>query len=280
MELVTVYIPTKNRLELLKRAIKSVKDQTYKNIEIIVVDDGSTDATPRYLSQQMAAGNLKAIFHEKSTGACVARNDAILCAQGYFVTGLDDDDYFLSNNRIQYFLDKWNAIDVNIAGLFDSVVVATKSKKLKRHESKSVTLRDLRESNALGSQIFAPKSYYVDVGLFDPNMPAWQDWDLWLRMSQKFGIFININQSSYLIDEEHDAERLTTRDENKIRLAMQHLGKKIPHLSRREKSSLTIFMLAYPQVKPRFSEIIELFMALRLKSVLHATRKMVFGKPK
>lgn len=273
LPLVTVYIPTKDRLELLKRAIKSVKDQTYQNIEIIVVDDGSTDETPQYLTQEMAAGLLKAIFHEKSMGACAARNEAILCAKGEFITGLDDDDYFLSNKRIQYFFEKWNAVDGNIAGLFDSVVVATKTRKIKRNESKSVTLNDLRESNSLGSQIFAPKSHYVDAGLFDPDMPAWQDWDLWLRISQKFGSFININQLSYLVDEEHDADRITTRDESKIRLAMQQLSKKIPELSQREKSSLTISMLAYPQVKPRINEIVTLLKALRLKSVLRATRK-------
>jgi len=273
--LVSVYIPTKNRLELLKRAIQSVKEQTYKNIELIVADDGSTDGTREYLTQEMASGNLKAIFHEKSLGACVARNAAIICAQGEFVTGLDDDDYFLSINRIQYFIDKWNVLDGKIAGLFDSVFVATKTSKLKRHEAISVTLNDLRNFNSLGSQVFAPKSHYIEAGLFDPAMPAWQDWDLWLRISQKFGSFININQFSYLVDEEHDADRITMRDESRIRLAMQQLCKKIPQLSQREKSSLTISMLAYPQVKPTLNEIGRLLMALRLKSVLNATRKML-----
>lgn len=273
--LVSVYIPTKNRLDLLKRAIQSVKDQTYKNIEIIVVDDGSIDGTRDYLTQEMVSGNLKAIFHEQNLGACVARNSAIKCAQGEFITGLDDDDYFLSNNRIHHFVEKWNTIDLNIAGLFDSVIVATKTGDLKRHEAQSVTFKNLRECNSLGSQVFAPRSHYVEAGLFDPTMPAWQDWDLWLRISKNFGSFININQFSYLVDETHDTDRITTRDENKIRLAMQQLKKKITGLSLREKSSIIIAMLAYPQVNPRLNEIAMLLMALRLKSFLRATRKML-----
>ena len=92
--LVTIYIPTKNRLKLLNRAIESVKKQTYKDIEIIVVDDGSTDGTTEYLAQEINSGTLKAIFNKKSLGACAARNKAIEMATGDFITGLDDDDYF------------------------------------------------------------------------------------------------------------------------------------------------------------------------------------------
>lgn len=92
--LVTIYIPTKNRLDLLKRAIKSVRDQTYSNIELIVVDDGSKDGTREYLEKEHEAGLLRAIFHQESLGACVARNAAIELSQGEFITGLDDDDYF------------------------------------------------------------------------------------------------------------------------------------------------------------------------------------------
>ena len=104
--LVSVYIPTKNRLPLLQRAIQSVKSQTYKHIEIIVVDDGSSDGTSNYLERLQQAGEVNAIFQEKSVGSCAARNKAIMAAAGEFITGLDDDDFYLLPNRIEKFIFK------------------------------------------------------------------------------------------------------------------------------------------------------------------------------
>lgn len=273
--LVSIYIPTKNRLTLLKRAITSVKKQTYKNIELIVVDDGSSDGTKEYLLQEMACGKLKAIFHEKSLGACAARNSAIMCSQGEFVTGLDDDDYFLSAHRIEFFVEKWNATSVGIAGIFDSVQVKTGNGIVYRHHSELASYKQLRHQNIVGNQVFAPRNHYLGAGLFDVNMPAWQDWDLWIRMSEKYGDFIGINKMTYLMDEFHDAERLTTRDENTIREAMLRLSKKINNISLRERSSIIASLHSYPQAKPHISEIILLLAAFRLKAVLHSTKKML-----
>ena len=273
--LVSVYIPTKNRLKLLERAINSVKNQTYKNIEIIVVDDGSSDGTHEYLSSEMSSGTLKAIFHNKSLGACVSRNEAIIAAKGEFITGLDDDDFFSSNKRIEYFISRWSLISEKAAGLFDSSILSKKSGEKKLHEKEIVTHKNLREFNAIGNQIFAPKSHFIEGGLFDPSMPAWQDWDLWLRISEKFGNFLNINRYSYFVDEMHDADRITIQDQKKIREAMNRLSNKIENLSLREKSSLTISMLAYPQVQPKFNEIGTLLIAMRLRSFFYATRKIL-----
>ena len=90
--LVSVWIPTYNRLPLLKRAVESVKKQTYKNIEIFIVDNGSTDGTVEYL-KQLAGENENIRFHSfaKNEGACRARNYAIQHSQGEYATGLDDD---------------------------------------------------------------------------------------------------------------------------------------------------------------------------------------------
>lgn len=273
--LVSIYIPTKNRLTLLKRAITSVKEQTYKNIELVIVDDGSSDGTQEYLLQEMASGTLRAIFHERSLGACAARNSAIMCSQGEFVTGLDDDDYFLSARRIEFFIEKWNATGKGIAGVFDSVQVKTVNGMVHRHRSECASYKQLRHQNIVGNQVFAPRNHYLGVGLFDVGMPAWQDWDLWIRMSEKYGDFIGINKTTYLMDEFHDAERLTTRNGNIIREAMLRLAKKINNISLRERSSFIASLHSYPQVKPRISEIFVLLVAFRFKSVLNSTKKML-----
>lgn len=94
-QLVSVYITTCNRLEKLKKALASVQNQTYTNIEIIVADDSSSDGTEAYMCRYIKEfNNIKYIRNNERKGACINRNNAISLAQGYFITGLDDDDEF------------------------------------------------------------------------------------------------------------------------------------------------------------------------------------------
>ncbi|WP_158650917.1 glycosyltransferase family 2 protein, partial [Acinetobacter indicus] len=116
--LVTVYIPTYNRLELLQRAVKSVQEQTYHNLEIIIVDDCSTDGTHEYLEKVSKEDKrVRYFLKEKNSGACVSRNIAIKNSKGEFITGLDDDDYF-ERNRIEIFLHKWFSYSEKYIALF------------------------------------------------------------------------------------------------------------------------------------------------------------------
>lgn len=95
-ELVSVYIPTRNRSELLERAIDSVLDQSQDDLEIIVGDDASTDRTPELLARYARAHkNIVFLRNDKPASACNSRNKAISAARGTFITGLDDDDEFL-----------------------------------------------------------------------------------------------------------------------------------------------------------------------------------------
>src|SRR5690606_27836296 len=93
--LVTIYIPTYNRCHLLQRAVDSVLSQTHTDLEIIIVDDGSTDGTHDWLAQlAQQEPRVRYILKPENSGACVSRNIAIEQARGEFVTGLDDDDHF------------------------------------------------------------------------------------------------------------------------------------------------------------------------------------------
>ena len=91
--MVSCVITTRNRLPLLKRAVESVMQQTYSNIEIVVVDDGSDDGTKEWAESQ----NFKYIHipKEKGKGGNYARNLGIKNSTGEFVAFLDDDDYWL-----------------------------------------------------------------------------------------------------------------------------------------------------------------------------------------
>ncbi|MFD2837427.1 glycosyltransferase family 2 protein [Azotobacter vinelandii] len=93
--LVSVYIPTRNRLEKLERALRSVLGQTYANHEILVCDDASTDGTFERISRlARSERKIRYLRNPAPRGACSARNLGIFAARGEFITGLDDDDEF------------------------------------------------------------------------------------------------------------------------------------------------------------------------------------------
>jgi len=91
MPRVTAIIPTYNRAETLPRAVDSVLDQTFEDVEVLVVDDGSTDST-REVLDSYADSRVRTVVHETNRGANVARNTGIENARGEYVALLDSDD--------------------------------------------------------------------------------------------------------------------------------------------------------------------------------------------
>jgi glycosyltransferase involved in cell wall biosynthesis len=273
--LVSVYIPTKNRLPLLKRAIDSVRGQNYTSIELIIVDDFSSDGTREFLADSQSHGLLKAILPEQPIGACHARNLAIRASTGYFVTGLDDDDYFSKPNKISSFVSAWNDAQNGIAGLFDSALLNTTDGQCFRSAVPMAAYQDLLISNYIGNQVFAPRHHFIEAGLFDPEMPAWQDWDLWIRMARCSGVFRNILLCGTVIDETHGHGRISTKGQDILREAMRHLAQKLAPLTIKERSYLISALHAYPQVRPTPSEVMTILAARRLKASIYSMKKLL-----
>ena len=102
-KLITTIITTYKRSDTLPRAIKSVLNQTYKNIEIIVVDDNDSDSIYRKETTKIMQGFannpvVKYICHSKNLNGANARNTGLKIAKGDFITFLDDDDEYVSNH--------------------------------------------------------------------------------------------------------------------------------------------------------------------------------------
>ena len=94
---VSVVLPTYNRAELLPRALDSVMAQTYRNFELIVVDDHSSDSTQRVIARYAGDARVRALKHEHNRGQSCALNTGIDAARGEYVAFLDDDDEWLPN---------------------------------------------------------------------------------------------------------------------------------------------------------------------------------------
>jgi glycosyltransferase involved in cell wall biosynthesis len=106
----TIFIPACNRAHTLGRALESVAAQSYRDFEVLVVDDGSTDNTRDLVAQWQASWEFPIRYHfQENQGKHVAHNTAAQLAQGYFFITLDSDD-MLAPNALVEFIDIWNSI--------------------------------------------------------------------------------------------------------------------------------------------------------------------------
>ncbi|MEZ9511769.1 glycosyltransferase [Vibrio breoganii] len=210
-DLVTVYIPTHNRLELLKRALASLENQTYKNIEIIVVNDGSTDGTKEYLNEITKNGQyIKAFHNDKAKGACYSRNVAIENSNGKFITGLDDDDYFLPD-RVEEFIRHSHLLD-SYSCLSSAIVQFANNIELKIHfGDKGLVNKDsLKNSNSIGNQVFTFTERFKSLRGFDDDLKSCQDYDMWIRLVLKYGNAYNLGLKNYYMDVSSENGRIST----------------------------------------------------------------------
>lgn len=207
--LVSVYLPTCNRATLVPRAIDSVLRQDHRALELLVVDDASTDATPEVLARIAAADSRVRVFRQPSrSGAPAARNVALHEASGNYVTGLDDDDEFLPG-RLTALL---RAFDERYAFVCSGAYLDSGTWiRPARTSSAVITLDDELYGDQAGTQVLTLTSRVREAGLFDESMPAWQDYDLWTRLIERYGPALRIAEPTYLQHVEADTERITAR---------------------------------------------------------------------
>jgi len=205
--LVTVYIPSHNRCELLKRAVNSVLTQSYKNIELIVVDDASVDNTHDYLTELVSKyDNVRTFKQEQAKGACAARNIAISDAKGIFITGLDDDDEFLPQ-RIEHLVAHY---DENYAFVCTGFLWHYgKKTRAVDHTDKIITLDEQLNYNYATNQVLVSTERLKEINGFDKNFVACQDYDTWTRLIKRFGSAKRVSGASYIIHRGDDIVRLT-----------------------------------------------------------------------
>lgn len=192
-ELVTAVITThKRQPEIVERALKSILNQTYPEMEVIVVDDSPADFPQREAVAQMVKGyGVTYIPHEKCQGACVARNTGLSNAKGSFIAFLDDDDEWKPEKialQRAAFENEETALVYCGHEVLDEVAGTTTVENPAYHSGR--VYEKLIVENFIGSTSFPLMRTEAvrAVGGFDPLMMSAQDYDLWLRLSQKFAV--------------------------------------------------------------------------------------------
>ncbi|MCX8043072.1 MAG: glycosyltransferase [Desulfobacterota bacterium] len=185
--LVSVVIPTRNRCALVVRAVTSVLMQTHTDLECIVVDDASTDATKEAI-MEIRDPRLRYIRHESNRGASASRNQGIIQAQGSYIALLDDDDTWLPE-KIEKQLGVFANASENVGLVYCGFnFVAAHSDKIiatAQPTKRGYVYAEMLASCILGSPTpLIKKESLLKVGLFDETLPGCQDWDLWIRIAK------------------------------------------------------------------------------------------------
>lgn len=234
--LVSVIITTYNRkIKYIKRAVDSVLRQTYSNIEIIIVDD-NVDINYRVEVQHYCRNKgIKYIMTSGKKGANYGRNLGAINSKGDYLAFLDDDDRWLPN-KIELQLKCFN--NPKIGMVYSNGYVINKKTKIlytdKNHFINTSNIYYLLIYNYVGPTVTAliKRNCFFEVGMFDENLHAKQDYDLWIRLCEKY-ILIGINIPLYYYYQ-HKTMQIT-KNYKMIFYSYNYLFKKYSYYYKRSK---------------------------------------------
>lgn len=180
--LVSVIIPTRDRVGMVVRAVASALAQTHVRLEVLVIDDGSTDDTVTRLAQ-IADPRLRVLRHQTGRGVSAARNTGLAAATGAYLALLDSDDVWLPEKtarQLAFMRERGLAIsqtqEIWMRG-------GRRVNPGKAHAKPDGFFFDqaLRRCLVSPSTVMCTRAFFEEVGDFDEGLPACEDYDLWLR---------------------------------------------------------------------------------------------------
>jgi glycosyltransferase involved in cell wall biosynthesis len=189
---ISVIIPTYNRANSIIKSINSVISQTYHNLEILVIDDCSTDNTESLVSK-LNDTRIKYIKLKENKGASFARNIGIKISTGKYITFQDSDDIYHSNKIEKQYknLIKKNAdfdfcrVCLHFNNSFEAIFPRDYQQKNIRRKR---ILDELCNGNFISTQSIFVKKTVIKDNLFDTNFPRLQDYDLVLRIIPNYKV--------------------------------------------------------------------------------------------
>lgn len=190
---ISVIIPTFNRAAWVREAVDSVLAQTFQDFELLVVDDGSTDKTGAALAPY---GDRLRYLYQVRQGVSAARNRGLELAAGEWIAFLDSDDLWLPT-KLEAQVNFFNRNPEAEICQTEEIWIRNGCRVNPRQRHRKPSGRIFEPSLALclvsPSAVMLKKTLFDQIGRFDPQLPACEDYDLWLRISCRKPV--------YLIDE-------------------------------------------------------------------------------
>jgi glycosyltransferase involved in cell wall biosynthesis len=213
--LVSAVVATYNRVDLVAQTLDSILAQSYPNLEVIVVDDGSTDGTGEMIPERY--GDRVRYFHQDNAGPSAARNRGIEQARGEYIAFLDDDDLWLPTKIEQQVAALERAPDCAVCytrcGVLTSDGRQTEEIYAVSDEGRSgdVFSLVLRRTAMLLPTVLVRRAALDEVGVFDPALAIGEDTDLFLRLTLRYPA-VHLRETLALV-REHEGRK--TRDDKR-----------------------------------------------------------------
>lgn len=185
--LVSVVLPTYDRPERLRRAVESVNEQTYGNVELIVVDDHSSTPAEQVLADYSFEGlRVRHIRHAENEGANTARNNGIEAARGEFIAFLDDDDEWVPT-KLERQVRVFSEADPEVGVVYTGMrLLYSEGTRTVVNTTEGDVTKDILVGRPLApfSAVMVRAAVIERAGLPDERFPSWQDREWYLRLSQ------------------------------------------------------------------------------------------------
>jgi glycosyltransferase involved in cell wall biosynthesis len=202
--LITILITTYNRKVLLERAISSVEKQSFKDYEILIVDDNSSDGTVEYLKQRK---NIRYILKDENRGLVDSRNIGWRDAKGKYIAFLDDDDFWLDENKLSK-----QVRELNDKKLIFCSAVKTEHQILTKKIPSDWKKRIIYRNGFIHTSTVILKKDALELcGGFDPKLKRGIDSDLYRILIHKYDFAICHIDEALVWYELNSANRITQK---------------------------------------------------------------------
>ncbi len=186
---VSVIIPTYNRAGLVQEAVASVLAQTWRDFEVLVVDDGSTDGTFEALAPY--ASRLRLLRRESRGGVSAARNTGIAAAQGEWLAFLDSDDLWRPEKlarQLAYLAEHPDLLLCQTEETWVRRGLRVNQPLTHRKVGGRIFFASLERCLVSPSAVILHRRLLEEHGGFDEDLPAAEDYDLWLRLAWRYEV--------------------------------------------------------------------------------------------
>ena len=294
--LVSVIITTyKRKPEILKQAVDSVLGQTYQNLELIVVDDNGAGTEFQKYNQLFFESHSDVIYliNEKNSGSQYSRNRGILSSHGEYIALLDDDDYWAVEKiekQMTYFSKDKNIGLVFCRGYLCDENGTTTGEGYFNEElifESCIGFEHMLFQDYVGStsQALIRRDCFYRVGIFDPALPARQDYEMWIRISKEYPL---IGCSEHLFYHRMHSGEQISKDVNKAVAGFKYIYQKYKaDYKKNKKAKVNILKFIYGNCKTArdYGGYVHYFMCYFFTSpfkaigrIIRKPIKMMFGR--
>lgn len=234
----SVIIPLYNKAPYIKKALESVRSQTFKDFEIVVVDDGSTDNSFTVAKTLLEDSDVRfQLKHQDNAGVSTARNNGVLLSKGDYLCFLDADDWWAPS-----FLEKMNELILAYpnAGIYgmNYYIVKNGHERVAVHFAKTGYINYCQSYRKMQMPLWTgavaiPRVVFCDIGGFKPFLRLGEDFDVWIRIALKYNVAFSDEPQAYYCQDSDPKWRLV----GKLHDPRTHMLWNLDYLSKEEETN-------------------------------------------